>query len=149
MKFSGWKDTTLGKIATLKRGYDLPKAKREDGEYPIIASNGISGFHNEFKVNGPGVITGRSGTLGAVHFERNDFWPLNTALYVKDFHGNDERFIYYFLQTMNLERYNAGSSVPSLNRNHVHSLPVKIPSYDEQRVIAETLSSLDDKIDDK
>jgi type I restriction enzyme, S subunit len=147
MSFEGWKDCLLGDVVTLKRGYDLPKKNRQKGRYPVIASNGISDYHNEFKVEGPGVTTGRSGTLGEVYYIDNNFWPLNTTLYVQDFHGNNRRFIYYLLQTLNLENYNAGSSVPTLNRNHIHTLPVKVPSVKEQEKIARILSSLDEKIE--
>ncbi|MCM3170865.1 restriction endonuclease subunit S [Paenibacillus sp. MER 99-2] len=144
---SEWKEVHLQDLVTLKRGYDLPKANRLNGIFPILASNGITGFHNEFKVKGPGIVTGRSGTLGEVMFINKDFWPLNTTLYGKQFHGNDIKFVYYFLKTLKLHNYNSGSSVPTLNRNHIHSLLVKIPSKPEQYKIGCVLSSLDDKIE--
>ncbi|WP_293652912.1 restriction endonuclease subunit S, partial [Thiolapillus sp.] len=87
-----WKDCVLGDVVNLKRGYDLPKKKRVDGEFPIVSSSGISGFHVEAKVKGPGVVTGRYGTLGEVFYISGDFWPLNTALYVQDFKGNNRKF---------------------------------------------------------
>ena len=96
----GWKECTLGDVVELKRGYDLPKRLRTQGPYPVVSSSGISGSHSEPKVKGPGVATGRYGTLGEVFYIENDFWPLNTALYVKDFKGNDPKFISYFLRTI-------------------------------------------------
>jgi len=147
MKFNkNWRDYTLKEIATLKRGYDLPKSKRFNGNFPILASNGIVGYHNQFKVEGPGVTTGRSGTLGKVFYIKDNFWPLNTSLYVEEFHGNDEGFIYYYLQTLDFKNYNGGSSVPTLNRNHIHTIRVKIPSLLEQKRISAILFSLDGKI---
>ncbi len=142
-----WGEYTLKEIATLKRGYDLPKSKRINGNFPILASNGIVGYHNQFKVEGPGVTTGRSGTLGKVFYIKDNFWPLNTSLYIKDFHGNDEGFIYYYLQTLDFKNYNGGSSVPTLNRNHIHTIRVKIPSLLEQKSISAILFSLDGKIE--
>lgn len=142
-----WGEYTLKEISTLKRGYDLPKSKRFNGNFPILASNGIVGYHNQFKVEGPGVTTGRSGTLGKVFYIKDNFWPLNTSLYVKDFHGNDEGFIYYYLQTLDFKNYNGGSSVPTLNRNHIHTIRVKIPSLLEQKSISAILFSLDGKIE--
>jgi len=142
-----WGEYTLKEIATLKRGYDLPKSKRFNGSFPILASNGIVGYHNQFKVEGPGVTTGRSGTLGKVFYVKDNFWPLNTSLYVEDFHGNDEGFIYYYLQTLDFKNYNGGSSVPTLNRNHIHTIRVKIPSLLEQKSISALLFSLNDKIE--
>lgn len=144
---NNWKTYKLEKVATLQRGFDLPNTKRAEGNYPVIAASGFSTWHNEFKVKGPGVTTGRSGTLGQVHFVKDDFWPLNTSLWVKDFHGNDERFIYYFLKTLNFDEYNSGTSVPTLNRNDVHKLDVIIPSLQEQKAIAQILSTIDDKIE--
>lgn len=146
MKFEDWEQKKLGEVLNLKRGYDLPVKKRRFGSYPIISSSGENGFHNEFKVKGPGVITGRSGLLGHVYYIEEDFWPLNTSLYVEDFKGNNPLYIYYLLQTMNLENYNAGSSVPTLNRNHVHLLEVKIPVKSIQEKIAKTLYMFEQKI---
>lgn len=144
---NNWKTYKLEKVATLQRGFDLPNTKRSNGKYPVIAASGFSTWHNEYKVKGPGVVTGRSGTLGQVNFVKDDFWPLNTSLWVKDFHGNDERFIYYFLKTLNFEEYNSGTSVPTLNRNDVHKLDVTIPDLTEQKSIASILSAIDDKIE--
>lgn len=144
---NNWKTYKLEKVATLQRGFDLPNTKRIKGKYPVIAASGFSTWHNEFKVKGPGVTTGRSGTLGQVQYVEDDFWPLNTSLWVKDFNGNDERFIYYFLQTLNFEEYNSGTSVPTLNRNDVHKLDVTIPDITEQKSIASILSAIDDKIE--
>ena len=96
------------------------------------------------KVKGPGVITGRSGTLGIVQYVEQDFWPLNTSLYVKDFKGNSPKFCYYYLQMMHLENFNAGAGVPTLNQNHLHKLKIRVPStYQEQEEIASILSNYD------
>ena len=121
--------------------------KRVLGPYPVIASTGQVGTHHAAAVNGPGVVIGRSGSLGGGQFVRSDFWPLNTTLWVKDFQGNDRRFCYYFLKSLDLSLFNAGSGVPTLNRNHIHPLPVKIPSVITQRAIAHVLGTLDDKIE--
>ena len=75
---------------------------REEGSVPIVSSSGISGYHSVPKVKAPGVVTGRYGTLGEVFYVERDFWPLNTTLWVKDFKGNDPRFVSYLLKTVNL-----------------------------------------------
>ena len=85
--------------------------------------------------------------IGGGQFIRSDFWPLNTTLWVKDFKGNDIRFCYYLLKSLDLDRFNAGTSVPTLNRNHIHPMAVKIPSVTAQRSIAHVLGTLDDKIE--
>ncbi|MCY4465808.1 MAG: restriction endonuclease subunit S [Chloroflexi bacterium] len=142
-----WRDCTLGDVVTLQRGFDLPKSKRQAGEFPIIASTGIVGTHDECHVRGPGVVIGRSGSIGGGQFIKSDFWPLNTTLWVKDFHGNDKYYCYLLLKSLDLARFNAGSGVPTLNRNHIHPLPVSLPPLPEQRAIAHILGALDDKIE--
>ena len=82
---SEWKESLLGDLVELKRGYDLPKKNRTEGFVPVISSSGVSDHHSESKVAGPGVVTGRYGTLGEVFYTEEDYWPLNTTLYVRDF----------------------------------------------------------------
>lgn len=143
-----WAEKKLGEILTLQRGFDLPETKRVRGPYPVIASTGPVGTHNVAMVRGPGVVIGRSGSLGGAQFIHSDFWPLNTTLWVRDFKGNDIRFCYYLLKSLNLANFNAGSGVPTLNRNHIHPLPVRVPEdIHEQRAIARILGTLDDKIE--
>ncbi|MDP3030249.1 MAG: restriction endonuclease subunit S, partial [Deltaproteobacteria bacterium] len=144
---SEWKECKLGDAAVFQRGHDLPKTKMNLGAIPVAGSNGIIGYHNESTTKGPGLTIGRSGNIGTPKFYRDDFWAHNTVRYVKDFKGNDEKYIFYFLQTFDFEGFNAGSAVPTLNRNHIHEVPVVIPPLPEQRAIAGVLSSLDDKID--
>ncbi len=123
----GWKRTTLGDALTLQRGFDLPVKNRVDGIVPIYASTGINGYHNEAKVKGPGIVTGRSGSLGQVQYVHDDFWPLNTALWVKEFKLVDPLFAYFLLSSLKLENYNGGAAVPTLNRNDAHRIEISLP----------------------
>lgn len=143
---SGWKEASLGDIIELKRGYDLPKDKRTTGHFPIVSSAGVSDFHSVAMVKGPGVITGRYGTIGEVFYTSEDYWPLNTTLYVRDFKGNDPRFISYFLKTLDFDSYSDKGAVPGVNRNHLHLAKVCIPGIETQKAIAKVLSGLDSKI---
>jgi type I restriction enzyme S subunit len=142
-----WKEVLLGEVIELKRGYDLPKNKRIPGFVPIVSSSGVSDFHAEAMVKGPGVVTGRYGTIGEVFYVSEDYWPLNTTLYVRDFKGNDPRFISYFLKTLDFQAYSDKGAVPGLNRNHLHLAKVRVPGESTQRSIARVLSCLDSKID--
>ncbi len=142
-----WPTTTLGEVITLHRGYDLPTQNRVFGSVPIISSAGPSGRHVEAKIKGPGVVTGRYGTIGEVFFIKEGFWPLNTTLYVDDFKGNDPLFVSYLLRTIDFIAHSDKSSVPGVNRNDLHMEPVRIPPLDEQRAIAAVLGALDDKIE--
>ena len=141
-----WRNGELGDFVTLKRGFDLPQQKREDGQVPIFSSSGITGTHSTAIVKAPGVITGRYGTIGEVFYATEDFWPLNTTLFVEDFHGNDAKFIYYFLKTLEWSKFTSASAVPGINRNTVHREIVSLPDIETQRRIASTLSMLDEKI---
>jgi type I restriction enzyme S subunit len=104
--------------------------------------------HNEFKGKGPGVTIGRSGNIGEPLYIEKSYWPLNTTLFVKEFHNSDPKFIYYFLKTLDLNKYNSGSAVPSLNRNYIHPIEVVVPeTIEQQQKISLFLTSLDDKIE--
>lgn len=144
---SEWREVALGDVVELKRGYDLPKARRREGSVPIVSSSGPTGFHDEAKVRGPGVVTGRYGTLGEVFYIEEDFWPLNTALYVRDFKGNHPRYVAALLATLDLGRRSGAAAVPGVNRNHLHVLPVTIPDPGTQVKIGEVLMALDDLIE--
>ncbi|OFT90877.1 restriction endonuclease subunit S [Brevibacterium sp. HMSC24B04] len=144
---SGWRDVTLGDVCELKRGYDLPNGSRKDGRIPVVSSSGPTGRHDEAKVSAPGVVTGRYGTLGQVFYLAEDFWPLNTSLYVRDFKGNDPRFVAVLLRSLDLARYDGAAAVPGLNRNHLHTLPVRVPDLPVQSVIAQVNRVFDDLIE--
>lgn len=144
---SEWQCCTLGDAITLKRGYDLPAKERRPGAVPIVSSSGISDFHSEPMVKGPGVVTGRYGTIGQVFYVSQDFWPLNTTLYVQDFKGSDRRFVSYLLRTVDFLQFSDKAAVPGVNRNHLHTARIALPPLPEQLGIADVLQSLDDRID--
>jgi len=126
----GWGVGKLQDLLILQRGFDLPKKNRVSGSFPLIASSGQDGTHAEFKAEGPGVVTGRSGRIGIVTFVSENFWPLNTTLWIKEYRNSNSYYAYFLLNFIDLEKYSTGSAVPTLNRNHIHSLPQIIPSKD-------------------
>ena len=139
-----WKTRSVGNVVTLQRGFDLPSQLRKPGTVPIITSSGVEYGHHVAKVKGPGVVTGRYGTIGDVFFVQEDFWPLNTTLYVRDFHGNSPRFVSYLLQTIDFKTHSGKSGVPGVNRNDLHEIAVALPpTLAEQEAIAEALSDAD------
>lgn len=125
---AGWDRVPLEAALVLQRGFDLPVQERQDGEVPIYGSTGIVGRHDKAKVSAPGVVTGRSGTLGNVHYVSEDYWPLNTSLWVKEFKRVTPLFALYLLRDMDLKQYNGGASVPTLDRKSAHRVKVLIPS---------------------
>jgi len=125
-----WERRPLGEAFILQRGFDLPDQSRKSGVIPIYGSTGVVGYHNEAMVSAPGVVTGRSGTLGDVHFVRENFWPLNTALWVKEFRRVSPLYALLLLKTMDLKQYNGGVSVPTLDRKSIHRIEILIPPRD-------------------
>lgn len=143
----GWERGSLDRALFLQRGFDLPNGSRIAGDVPVYASTGINGFHNEAKAVGPGVVTGRSGTLGQVHYVAKDFWPLNTSLWVKKFRRVSPIVAYFLLSELNLEQFNSGASVPTLDRKTVHQASVLLPSPDLVEKFDTRVQLLFDQID--
>ncbi len=144
-----WHVAPLARVVLLKRGFDLPISQRQSGDIPVLGSNGVAGYHNESPADipVPGVLVGRSGSVGRVSFATGKYWPLNTALFAADFFGNDAKFVSYFLDNFDFSRFAQGVSVPTLNRNSFADVPVAIPPVNEQRQIASILDAIDRKID--
>jgi type I restriction enzyme, S subunit len=141
-------EKSLIDFVALKRGYDLPSQDREPGEVPILGSFGITGWHNYAKHRGPGVSIGRSGaSIGVATYTDLPYWPLNTTLYVTDFKGNDPRFVYYVLDSIDFRSFNSGGAIPSLNRNYLGTIKVPDLPVVGQRRIAAILSAYDDLIE--
>jgi len=142
-----WTYCLLGEALTFQRGFDITKKEQREGPYQVFSSSGPKSTHTEYKLKGPGVIIGRKGTLGSVFFTNDNYWPHDTTLWVKDFHGNNPKFAYYFIQTMGFEILDVGAANPSLNRNHIQRIPVRYPPLSTQRKIAAILSAYDDLIE--
>lgn len=137
----------LGDLVTFQRGKDLPRTSMIPGPYPVLGSNGIIGYHNQYISEGPVIVIGRSGNVGKPFMVDGRAWPHNTSLYIKEFKNCDPSFIYYLLKTLNLANVAGGSAVPTLNRNHVHPLEVIVPTdISIQRKIGEVLKTYDKKI---
>ena len=147
MTESEWKKVRLTDFVWFQRGFDLPKNKFMPGNIPVYGSTSILGYHNQSKVKGPGIITGRSGTIGKFQYSTGEFWPHNTSLWVKDFKGNSPKFAFYLLHCLDFKSMNTGGAVPTLNRNLLSSFIVDVPSIKTQNKIASILSAYDDLIE--
>jgi type I restriction enzyme S subunit len=142
-----WEVITIGDFAPLKRGFDLTNSDRREGKYPVVYSNGVVNHHDQFQVKGPGVVTGRSGTIGKVHYVEDNYWPHNTSLWVTSFEKADPKYVYYLYTAIGFNRFASGSGVPTLNRNDAHDFKIVTPKVkEEQTAIANILSDMDEEI---
>lgn len=142
-----WADMKFIDFIQLQRGHDLTKDQFKNGPYPVVSSTSIMGYHQKYKAEAPGVVTGRSGTLGKVQYITENYWPHNTALFVKDFKGNFPRFVYYFLTYFSMDKHGGGAAVPTLNRNSLSGIIIRVPDIVTQKRIADVLSAYDDLIE--
>ena len=144
---SDWEVKRLGKVAPLQRGFDLPVSKLCPGKIPVVYSNGVGAYHNKAMCTAPGLITGRSGTIGRfTYIESGGYWPHNTSLWVTNFNGNNPLFVKYLFETLDFENFSTGTGVPTLNRNSIHDHLLPLPPLPEQRAIAAVLSDMDAEI---
>lgn len=132
----GWRRTNINEILTFHRGYDLTKNEMKAGRYPVVGSTTVIGYHNEFKIKGPGIVTGRSGSLGKYQFIWDNFWPHNTSLYISDYKDHNIFFVYSLLQTVDFASLNNGGAIPTLNRNVLSNIEVIEPTDELQEMFA-------------
>ncbi|MBY0399103.1 restriction endonuclease subunit S, partial [Myxococcota bacterium] len=142
----GWEELPIGHVVTLEYGKALPQDRRIPGTIPVFGSNGPVDWHVQPLVEGPGVVVGRKGTAGSVHYCRGDFWPIDTTYYVRSLSA-DLKWIAYMLKAANLPELIDPGGVPGLNRNNVYELVIGVPPLPEQRKIAAILSSVDEVIE--
>ena len=141
-KREGWIDTCIGDQVMLQRGFDITKDQQKPGSVPVVSSGGVKSYHNIAMVKAPGVVIGRKGTLGKTFYLEEDFWPHDTTLWIKDFKGNDPRFVYYFFTGLDVLHLDSGAANPALNRNQVHPIKIVWPPVDSQKPIADKIDAL-------
>lgn len=124
----GWEKGILGDVVDFNYGKTLKDQERSGSGYPVIGSSGVVGFHKEFLVEAPGIVTGRKGTLGVVNYLFDNFFPIDTTFYITSKIKHEGLFYEYFLlKSVGLDDMNSDSAVPGLNRNAAHAIPVTIP----------------------
>ncbi|MBC7417566.1 MAG: restriction endonuclease subunit S [Pedobacter sp.] len=138
-----WRVVFIKQMAPLQRGFDLPISKIQEGVFPVVFSNGINKHHNQFMVKAPGIVTGRSGTIGKVFYIERNFWPHNTSLFVTAFNNVNPKYVYFLYNYIDFNKFSSGSGVPTLNRNDIHDTKIPLPPLPEQEAIAEALSDAD------
>ncbi len=141
-----WRYCPLGELLTLEYGSGLTQTERTGQGFPVYGSSGLVGRHSDYLIRGPGVIIGRKGTVGAVVWSDEHFWPIDTAYYVQPKEAVDLRWLFYRLFHLPLNRLDTSTGVPGLNRNDAYEIVIPVPPLPEQRRIAEILDAADDAI---
>lgn len=127
----GWEVVQLKDIVEIAYGKSLPKKKRVPGLYPVYGTSGIVDTHNNYLVQGPGIVLGRKGTIGTVYFSNEDFFPIDTTYYITPKKTQlTYEILYCMLKQFDFKNMNNDSAVPGLNRNDVYNMKVVIPIYD-------------------
>lgn len=142
---SDWQTKRLGEVLQLNYGKSLPLKNRVEGDIPVFGSNGVVGSHNQPIVDKPGLVVGRKGSAGEVHFSRGPFCPIDTTFYVTedDAPDTDLEFLFYLLRHVDLRRITGDVGVPGLNREMAYMEPVRLPrALPEQKKIAHILSTV-------
>jgi type I restriction enzyme, S subunit len=136
-----WKVLPLKHAIMFQRGHDLPAGDRIEGDIPLVSSAGISSCHDRAMAKGPGIVTGRYGTIGNFTYVQSDYWPLNTTLYSIKTHNNNEKYLWFMLHMLSgLFILNSKKgAVPGIDRNDLHPVLTVMPLRSEQDVIAEYL----------
>lgn len=132
---SDWEMVELGELLTLEYGKSLPKRDRVDGGYPVMGSNGVSGYHNKFLIKGPSIIVGRKGSAGEVVWVNKNSYPIDTTYFVKLKKNNDLKFIFFILQELELQKLRGGAGIPGLNRKDVYIQKIPLPPLEAQKQI--------------
>lgn len=143
MQANGWRLCQVGAVLALEYGAGLPEQIRSGQGFPVYGSSGSVGYHNKPLVDGPGVIVGRKGSVGAVFWSGGSYWPIDTTYYVRALADIDLRWSYRLLSWLPLRKLESSTGVPGLSRNDVYKLPLMLPSRQEQRHIANILDTAD------
>jgi len=139
-----WEKLDFKKVCSLEYGKALPKRARILGKYPVMGSNGISGYHNDYLIKGPAIIVGRKGSAGEVVWEDINCFPIDTTYYIRlnNKKKTNLKYIYYILKEMKLQSIKNGAGIPGLNRNDVYSkYKIPLPSIEIQEEIVNRIEN--------
>lgn len=141
---AGWTIEAIKNRIRLEYGTGLTESERSNGEFPVYGSNGCVGVNHKHLVEGPGILVGRKGSVGEVHFSEKNFWPIDTVYFVRRLRNDDWRYLFYLLKYLNLARLNAATGVPGLTRRDAHFILGAFPEPSEQERISQILLLLDE-----
>jgi len=135
----GWKHASLGKLLPLKYGKSLPaQLRNSNGTHPVYGSSGVVGMHSAAFTNGPTLIVGRKGNVGAIHYSAVPCWPIDTAYFVEAPAGHNLRYYKYLLESLNLVKLDRSTAIPGLSRDDYNAVKVSVaPPGQQDEIVAE------------
>lgn len=129
--------TPGGDLFEFSYGKSLPERDRTGEGYSVYGSNGKVGEHRDFLVEGPGIIIGRKGSIGEVHYSKENFWPIDTTYYITLKKETNLIFLFYLLKFFSrIKMLNKSAAIPGLNRNDVYSIKFVDPPLPLQQKFA-------------
>lgn len=135
---SKWPIKKVGDVCDFEYGKSLPEDQRQAGPYPVMGSNGRVGYHAEYLVKGPTIVVGRKGSAGAVIWEPENCFPIDTTFYVQPKVALELHYLYLVLGQLDLSESRSGIGVPGLNRNDVYQRQIPLPPLNvQQQIVAE------------
>ena len=138
-----WEVKRIKTMMSIQRGHDLTSEKIINGSFPVYGSGGLIGYHNAMTSKAPSIIIGRSGSVGKLQYVTNDFWAHNTTIYMTDNRGNNIKYLYYVLTSIDLKALATQTAVPTLDRKNVLSyIHPFTNNIDEQEEIVKYLDSI-------
>ncbi|WP_162550493.1 restriction endonuclease subunit S [Helicobacter apodemus] len=142
----GWERKKIGEVLSLEYGRALPESQRVQGEYPVMGSNGIVGYHNEYIAETPCIIVGRKGSAGKINYVEKNCYPIDTTFYIKLKVQYNMGLLYFIMQNLNLEKEQIGIGVPGINRNNIYALQIPLPPLKSQQQIVNVIENIESHI---
>ncbi|EOG9651748.1 restriction endonuclease subunit S [Campylobacter upsaliensis] len=139
----GWEVEKIGNVLSLEYGKALQENKRIKGNYPVMGSNGIVGYHNDYLVESPAIIVGRKGSAGKITYIEKNCYPIDTTFYVKRIKQYNFKLLYFVLQNLNLEKKQLGIGVPGINRNDIYAIKIPLPPIEAQEKIISAIERIE------
>ncbi|WP_413219528.1 restriction endonuclease subunit S [Tritonibacter mobilis] len=141
-----WKEVRLGDVIDIHYGKSPKAILEENGAFPVIGTGGVTGRTNTSMAEGPALVIGRKGTIDCPQWVEGKFWCIDTTYFCQSKDSTDLRWIYAWINSVNLKVYNEASGVPSLSRETLRSIRLRLPPKDEQSKIADAFAPCDAEI---
>lgn len=139
---AGWREGTLKDLVSLEYGKPLKADTRSGAGYPVIGSSGVMDYHAEYLVSGPGIVVGRKGTVGAVTYIHDNFFPIDTTYFVRPLIDIKFYYLKFLLESLGLQKMNSDSAVPGLNRDAALRTSIVVPPVDAIRQFESTIAAI-------